>query len=131
MLRPYPVVPIADFRLAKKDTYDETDKHSDQFDLSILSEEAHLDKLAAEYDHRYKVSDWVNVNTVITISWNEWIDFDTILRRAIVNRTNEITRQRQANENKIKDDFEMKLASSANMNIKDISNTNIGRIMSR
>lgn len=130
-LKPFPAIAIADFRLKKKDTYDESDKYSDQFDLSQLKPEEQLDKLTDAVDQQLGVTDWVNVNTVITVAWSEWIELDYIVKRAIIKRTNEIIRNRQTKETKLKDDFEMKLASSASMNIKDISNTPIGRLMNR
>lgn len=132
-LRPFPCRPVAEFRLKPKDDYDPTDKYSfdlrEQFDLSFFNQDKELEAKSKAIDEKYDISSWVKINTVITVSWKEWISFDLLIKRAIINNIEEIVRERQNRESSLANSLQDLPSSS--MNFKNMNNTPVGRILNR
>jgi hypothetical protein len=99
---PFPAKAIAEFRI-KKPVIEEEEDDDGTFkpDFSLGQQFWGLDDLAKQYSEKYDVKNWVAVNTVITISWQEWQTFDSLLKRAIVNEVNFIVEERDRKSNEL------------------------------
>lgn len=85
-----------------------------------------------KFSEKYRVKDWLYVHSTFPISWTEWIQLDYYLQRAILQETEEVVREREKAVKQREMDFKMEMAkSNSELKFKDISNTNIGRLMGR
>lgn len=129
--RNFPAIAIAPFRLGRP-KYEEAE--SDEF-IPDLSKADHIwkeDDQAKALADKYDVGNWVSINTVITVSWNEWITFDPLLKRAITTKVNDIVNEREKKASQREQEAKMQMAEvNSKLHIKDIKNTSIGNLMSR
>lgn len=139
--KPYPAPCIADFRLAKPKHYYEEDESDNPNSVSHLSRdylnkdervktEELMEAQVQQYIDKYDIKNWVNVNSMVTISWDTWLTLNFLERRAIVTVVNEVVKDRESDLEKQRKDMEMKMKDlHTGSPIKDISNTSMGRMM--
>jgi hypothetical protein len=125
--RPFPSRAIAPFRLKKQVNEDEF-----VLDFDLAQPEWSADDQAKVISDRYDVANWVSVNTVITLSWHEWINFDPLLKRAVVMEVNNIVKEREKLNNRREQEMKMEMLKiNNNMPLKDMRNTSMGNLMSK
>lgn len=87
---------------------------------------------AKEYSKKYGIKLWLSVHAVFPIAWSEWITLDPFIQKAIMHEVDEVVREREKAVRQKEMDFKLEMSkSNSKLEFKDLSNTNIGRLMSR
>jgi hypothetical protein len=108
------------------------DSNQFQFDQTLQSTYyAESDQIQL-FSNKLQIGDWVRVNSVVKMSWSEWIGLDLLVKKAIVLEVNNSIEENNRRIETKEREMKMELAQAhTKLSFKDQSNSAVSHLMGR